>query len=631
MIPCPHCRALFPAGSARCPRCGHVVSTAETSVPVPAPLPEEREETERRPSSAHTERVVDRHYRLLEILGSGGMGTVWRVEHLMLRKQFALKLLSPQLSADPQFRSRFLNEIRTVASLAHPGIVQAINAGISEDGQLYLVMELAPGRTLRSVLQENGPLPIPAAVAVGCAVLDALEHAHRNGVVHRDLKPENILVSGLASDHPVVKVLDFGLARVLEGSRNPADIDHGAQRGAAGWGTFPYMSPEHLGGHATDHRTDLYSVGVMLYEMLTGWLPHSAANVAELREKVRTSTPDPVGALRPDAPRALELAVARALGKRADDRPASAAAMLTDLKRCLANPDAEPAPPAPQPVAVTPSRRREGAYDSPQILYLGKNAEGLEEYRHARTGILLVLMQPGTFVMGTPLGAPDRESDELEHRVRITRPFALGKMPVTNAQFRYFRITHSSGAHRGHSLDGDDQPVVQVDWEDARAFCEWAGLRLPTEAEWELAIRGGDRRTYPWGTHWPPPAGTGNWADASTVRAFASEVVPIRDYSDGYAVTAPVGRFPANPFGLHDLGSNVREWCADWYGAFGTDVEAVDPRGPETGTFRVARGASWYDGARRMLRCACRDGRPPMHRGNNIGFRVALDPEGWGA
>lgn len=164
------------------------------------------------------------------------------------------------------------------------------------------------------------------------------------------------------------------------------------------------------------------------------------------------------------------------------------------------------------------------------------------------------------------------------------------------------------------SLNGDEQPVVHVSWDDGAAFYQWTRprLRFPTEAEWEYAARGGDGRVFPWGNGWPPPREAGNGFD--DLRA------------DGYAATAPVGKFAANPFGIYDLGGNVREWCADMLSSFRPDYpsgDATDPRGPESGDRRMVRGCSFTDGHRKYWRCAYRHGSTPVDRNEDLGLRPA--------
>lgn len=259
------------------------------------------------------------------------------------------------------------------------------------------------------------------------------------------------------------------------------------------------------------------------------------------------------------------------------------------------------------------------------LSFAGTGAEGLREYRHDVTGIVLVLLSPPpTEVL---LGSPEREEGaepgERRRRVRLTRPFLLGKTEVTNEQYRRFRPGHASGVWQGQTLNDDAQPAVGMRWDEAAAFCRWAGLRLPTEAEWEYAARGGDEREFPWGNEWPPPKGSGNYSDESARRGFGETAV-LSGYDDGAPVAAPAGRFLPNPFGLFDLGGNVLEWCWDWYGEPPSPEPAVDPAGPACGDHRVLRGGSWRDLSRARMRCGRRGHASPGLRDVHIGFRVAL-------
>ena len=259
---------------------------------------------------------------------------------------------------------------------------------------------------------------------------------------------------------------------------------------------------------------------------------------------------------------------------------------------------------------------------------------------NAKDGAEMVWVPPGEFVMGSTEeevealyrrakglhGGSERlwfQDAQPAHRVRITRGFWLYRHEVTNAQYRRFRPEHNSGEHDGLSLDGDEQPVVQVSWADAKAYSDWAEGALPTEAQWEYACRAGSKTRYWWGDSEEEAGRHANVSDR-TAKARWDEMVTF-DTDDGHAATAPVGSYAANAFGLQDMLGNVCEWCADWYG-FGYYAEAPrdDPAGPERGDCRVVRGGSWIS----VTNCysASRGKVGPTRSGKNAGFRCAKAP-----
>jgi formylglycine-generating enzyme required for sulfatase activity len=262
-----------------------------------------------------------------------------------------------------------------------------------------------------------------------------------------------------------------------------------------------------------------------------------------------------------------------------------------------------------------------------------------------KSGVELKLVPAGEFTMGSPRREAGRRANESQRAVRLERRFYVGLREVTNAEFRRFRPEHRSGFILQTTLDLDRQPVVNVGWQDAAAFCNWLsgqeglapayenkggrlvpvvpatnGYRLPTEAEWEWVARGlGGMRKYPWGDSLPVPPGAGNFADRS-----AQALVPltIPDFDDGFAATAPVGSFAAGPAGLYDLGGNVAEWTHDLYTVQpAANTVAVDPAASGDGPLRVIRGSSWKSSAVTELRLAYRDYGDG--RRNDLGFRIA--------
>ena len=210
--------------------------------------------------------VVDRRYEVLEILGEGGMGRVYRVRHAHLGRTFAMKMLRPELARDADLAARFIREAKATASVKHPNVVQITDFGRLPDGTPYFVMELLVGRTLAQVLKASGPLPVTRAVAIVEKVAGGLAAAHAAGVVHRDLKPDNVFFVG--DSDADLRVVDFGAAKIV-GS------DHVTRAGMV-FGTPHYMSPEQAGGQPVDHRADVYSLGVIMYEMLSGRVPFEA-------------------------------------------------------------------------------------------------------------------------------------------------------------------------------------------------------------------------------------------------------------------------------------------------------------------------------------------------------------------
>lgn len=256
-------------------------------------------------------------------------------------------------------------------------------------------------------------------------------------------------------------------------------------------------------------------------------------------------------------------------------------------------------------------------------------------------------MPIGRFTMGSSRREPGRRANEAQREVEFKRPYYMSVTEVTNAQFRHFRSSHRSGIVGQHTLDLDNQPVVGVSWDDAAQYCNWlsqqeglspayeskggrfvavepmtSGYRLPTDAEWEWAARYETAtrfRRYPWGDALPVAPRSGNYADV-TARLTAQDVIP--EYDDGFAASAPVGRFPPNPLGLHDMGGNVAEWVHDHYTVgSGAGQPAVDPMGPAEGRQHVIRGSSWKHSSVTDLRLSARDFGDGAR--NDVGFRIA--------
>ncbi len=263
------------------------------------------------------------------------------------------------------------------------------------------------------------------------------------------------------------------------------------------------------------------------------------------------------------------------------------------------------------------------------------------------SGQRLLLVEPSAFTMGAPRREPGRRANERERTVIMKRPFYLSEKVVTNQEFRQFNSSHNSGSAANHSLDGDNQPVVNISWEEAVQYLNWLsardnlppfyriqgnsvtavspptnGYRLPTEAEWSFAAREAGSSTaqrFPWSGTFPPRQISGNYADQSASGILART---IQGYNDTFPVTSPVASFPANNGGFYDIGGNVAEWCHDYYAASTAALSNIpDPLGPDSGTHRVIRGSSWRDAAITELRLSYRS----YHREarDNVGFRIA--------
>ena len=279
--------------------------------------------------------IIAGRFRIECEIGTGGMGTVYRATHLGLERPVAVKIIKPEYASDPDVADRFMREARTMARLRHPHAAMIFDAGNLPDGRHFIIMEFVEGRTLSEALEEEGRFSPERAVHIAADICDVLAEAHAIGIVHRDLKPSNIMLNERG-----VCVLDFGVAKVLATS---ADATHTHATTGSGVivGTPRYMSPEQCLGQKIGARSDLYSLGVLLYEMLTGRPPFTDPLASAVLVKQATALPPPLPKLRHDVPRALSLAVHTLLAKRPDDRPANARAAQKMLEKSLARPQRE--------------------------------------------------------------------------------------------------------------------------------------------------------------------------------------------------------------------------------------------------------------------------------------------------
>jgi serine/threonine-protein kinase len=270
------------------------------------------------------EEVLAGRYELEELVGTGGMSGVYRAHDRLLDRKVALKILHSHHAVDPEYVERFRREARAVATLSHPNVVTVIDRG-EQDGREFIVFEYVDGENLKHLIERSGPLPVERALELAIQVARGLAVAHREGLVHRDVKPQNVLLNGDGQ----AKVTDFGIARAL-------DVQRGVTQTGTVLGTSDYIAPEQAQGLRADEQSDVYSLGVVLYELLTKQVPFPGENFVAVAMRHINEPPPSVRERRPDVPARVDAAVRRAMAKEPSDRFASMPDFGRELEACLA-------------------------------------------------------------------------------------------------------------------------------------------------------------------------------------------------------------------------------------------------------------------------------------------------------
>jgi serine/threonine protein kinase/ketosteroid isomerase-like protein len=312
--------------------------------------------------------IIEGKYRVDARLGAGGMGTVYRATRLFIGDSVALKVLHPEMVSDEQAAARFRREAQAAARLKHPNAVSVYDFGITHDGLVYLVMELVEGESLRDMIKRQGPLSLAAAIEITRQVCAALDEAHSRNIVHRDIKPDNIIVHTIAQSLHV-KILDFGVARIRDAVPAAGSL---TQTGMM-VGTPRYMSPEQCLGEEVDGRSDIYSTGVVLYEMLTGTVPFNSPTPTAVAVQHATQAPPSLRAINMSVPAAVETVVLHALEKRRESRPQTAGALASELiesasEGTLPRGSVNAAPPFVQGLGSSSLSARPNSGDMPTIV-----------------------------------------------------------------------------------------------------------------------------------------------------------------------------------------------------------------------------------------------------------------------
>lgn len=515
-------------------------------------------------------------YEIRGTLGKGGMGVVFRVWDPELFREAAIKFILPEASANPEFRKRFKQEAGACGLLKHEGIVTVYDVG-EFDERPYIVMEFLEGDSLEALFK-NGQLARPRLLAILRRIAEALDFAHIAKIVHRDIKPANVMVTKAGS----TKIMDFGLVKA--GISGFTQTVPGTVMGSP----F-YMSPEQLHGEEITGAADQWALAVVAYEGLTGERPFQAETMPALAHRI-CNVPAPAS----DAMTAAELrAIQRALSKDPAKRYENCSGFVQALELAAA-PAAGPSNGKYRWYAIAAGLMAvalAGWFFTPSAISKKSMEQRAANKEMApKDGLYYVPIPPGKFRMGCSPGDTDCAPDETPREVEIYKGFRVGQTEVTVEAYKRF-VSASGGTmpispafNPGWNLG--QMPIVNVSWEDAKLYCEWAGGRLPKEAEWEYAARAG--------------SGESRYGPLDSIAWYGAN-------SLGGAHEA--GERKPNAFGLHDMLGNVWEWVEEW---------------EEQGKSKRLRGGAWSSAAERIR--ASQRYASRVEAGTDVsGFRCVLD------
>jgi len=514
--------------------------------------------------------TIDNKYKIEKRIGRGRFAEVYRAIDERLNREVAIKHIPVDEGMDTNAKQA-VEEATLLASLNHPNIITLWDIVVEKEN-IYLIMEYARGGTLRKLMNQKAKLPEREALDIIAQICLGLGHAHEKGIIHRDLKPENIFLN---EGH--WKIGDLGLGRILQGSQRAS---------STGTGTVAYNAPERF-RPGYDKRADIWSVGVMLFEMLTGKLPFSGEDEVQLMFSIcsdETTIPNFVSS----KSRGL---LKKLLAKSTQDRYISADQIIQDIK----------------------SENRESIHE---IIIPAKTISSIPtvpqhksgETRILTAGIEFVFVKGGEFNMGS--NESETQNDEKPvHKVYVD-DFYISKYEVTFDQYDNFCEATGREKPSDNGWGRGNRPVINVNWFDTVAYCEWLSdksgteIRLPTEAEWEYAACGGIK-------------------SMNYKYSGSNDLEEVGWYSKNSGKkTHPVGQKKANELGLYDMSGNVWEWCSDWYEKdYYQNSPRNNPQGSNSGKYRVLRGGSW-NYIDWYCRCSYRDVSIRSFGSPSIGFRI---------